>query len=188
MWEVTSSLGHGHSEEGEGVGGTASGDHDSPGYPQLRSRRGSQCRPPSPASPGQSLLGPCPGCTTRPAGPQLLSSRVPAGHWNPGLTASPADSPPLLDLGGATHHALGSPVPRPSHPHLHFHLPGREEDGGPAPHGTIPVPHGWGQPYLLRAWDGICGPGQLRAWAPPAPAPPSFSLIGQGWAPGGGRR
>lgn len=147
-------------------------DHYSPGYPQPRNRRGSRCRPRRPAPPGQSLLGPCPGYTTQPAGPQLLNSAVPAGPWNPRLTACLPDSPLSRALVGATHHALSSPAPWPGHPHVHLYLPGREEDWGPAPHGATPVPHGWRQPHFLQAWDGICGPGQLKAQAPPSPGPP----------------
>lgn len=168
--------------------GQRAGDHHSPGDLGLRSRRGSQCRPPSPAPPVQGLPGPCPGCTTRPVGPQLLSSGVATGPWNPGLTTRSSDPPFCRTFVGTTYHALGSPAPRPGHPHLYLHLPGREEDGVCTPHGATPVPHGWGQPYFLQARDGICGPGQLRAWAPPAPAPPSLSLTGLDWAPEGGRR
>ena len=81
---------------GRGKGGRGTGDHYSPGYPRWRSRRGSRCRPTRPAPPGQSLLGPCPGCTTRPVGPQLLS---PGGGGcrtlNLGLTTHLPDSPSL---------------------------------------------------------------------------------------------
>lgn len=62
------------------------GDHCSPGYFGLRSQRGSQRRPPRPDPPGQSRLHPCPGCTTQPVGPQLLSSS--SGHCNPGSPAA----------------------------------------------------------------------------------------------------
>lgn len=80
--------------------GQWAGDHHSPGHLGLRSRRRSQCHPPGPVPPGQGLPGPCPGCTTWPVGPQLLSSGVPAGRWNPGLTTSFSDPPPLPDLRG----------------------------------------------------------------------------------------
>lgn len=134
--------------------GRRAGDHHSPGDLGLRSRRGFQCRPPSPAPPGQGLPGPCPGCTTQPAGPQLLSSGVPAGHWDPRLTTSSSDPPPLLDFHGD-------------------HLPCPGLPGAPArsPSSVSPPPRqgrGWGL-YSTRRHSG-------SAWMGPAVPPP-----GPGW-------
>lgn len=133
------------------------GDHCSPGYLVLRSQRGSQRHPPRPDRPGQCRLHPCPGCTTQPAGPQLLSSS--AGPCNLGSPAASLLHPLFRALAEATHHTMGSPAPQTGHPHLHLHLPAREEDRGPAPHSTASVPQGWGQPHFLQAQDGVCGPG-----------------------------
>lgn len=134
--------------------GRRAGDHHSPGDLGLRSRRGFQCRPPSPAPPGQGLPGPCPGCTTQPVGPQLLSSGVPAGHWDPRLTTSSSDPPPLLDFHGD-------------------HLPCPGLPGAPArsPSSVSPPPRqgrGWGL-YSTRRHSG-------SAWMGPAVPPP-----GPGW-------
>ena len=168
--------------------GRQAGDYHSPGDLGLRSRRGSQCRSPSLAPPGQGLPGPCPGCTTRPAGPQLLSSGFPAGRWDPGLTTSSSDPPPLLDFHGD-----------------HLPCPGLPGALARSPSSVSPPPkqgRGWGL-YSTRRHSGsawmepaVPPPGLgWHLWAraaqglgPTTPVPPSLSLTDLGWAPEGGRK
>lgn len=169
---MTSGLSRGCGLECEVWTGGRPGDHHSPGCPRPRSRRGSRCRPTRSVPPGPSPPGLCPGCTTRPAGPQLLSPGT-SGHRSLWIATRLPSSPPARPCwvsAGATHHALGSQAPRPRHPHLHLHLPGREEDRSPAPHGTTEALRGRGQAHFFRAQYGTCGPGQLRAGPPPSPA------------------
>lgn len=179
-WEVTSSLSRGHREgkcmggkegKGDGVGRRPL----SPGYPGRRSQK----------DPNAVLRGQIPqgGAYCTPA------LGVPHSLWGPSHSAPLRDTgtqgPPTASLthplcqalAEAAHHALGSLAPHPHHPHLHLHLSAGEEDRGLAPHSSTLVPHGRGQPHFLQAQDGVCGPEQLKACAPPS----SFPIILSHW-------
>lgn len=151
------------------------GDHCSPGYPGRSSQRGSQCRPSRPAPPGRSHCTPALGVPHSLWGPSHSAPLQDTGTQGP-PTAS-LTHPLCQALAEAAHHALGSLAPQPRHPHLHLHLSAGEEDRGLAPHSSTLVPHGWGQPHFLQAQDGICGPEQLKACAPPS----SFPIILPHW-------
>lgn len=155
------------------------GGHYSPGNPGLRSQKGFQCRPSRPDPPGQSQRDPCPGCTTQPAGPQLLNFSV--GPWNPGL-ASPLPVPaPLPGLGGghspcpglpgAPARSLSSASPPPSQGRGQGPCSTPRRCGsvwrGPA---ALPPDPGWH--LWTRAAQGL---------GPTSPFDPRFSLIVLAW-------
>lgn len=109
-------------------------------------------------------------------------SGVPAGRLNPGLTTSFSDPPLCRTFVGTTDHALGSPGARPGHPHLYLHLQAGKRTGVVLHTAPLRFRMDGASRTSSRARDGIwAGQGSLRAWAPPAPAPPSLSLTGLGW-------
>lgn len=120
-----------------------------------------------------------PGCTTQSVGPQLLN--FPVGHWDRGLTTHLPGSPSLL---GATHHDLGSLAPWPSHPHLHVHLPAREEDRALLCNAPLQF-HTHGASALPL--DGICDQGKSGPGSH-LPFLPIMLSHWPGWALGEGSR
>lgn len=155
------------------------GDHYSPGYPGLRSQKGFQRRPSRPDPPGQSQRDPCPGCTTQPAGPQLLSCSV--GCWSPGLTSRLPVSPALPGLGRGHSPCPGLPGAPAQSLSCASAPPSQRRPQGPCST-RLPCGSAWMGPAALPP-----GPG-WHLWAraaqglgPTFPFHPLFSLIVLAW-------